>query len=163
MYLTCALLYTSFLLSSNSNSIDAILQSVVFACLAHLQPTTALCACLPCCLPSLLCLGYIHRLMKPNETQFSHPNGQRLQFSKPNIFEVDLHDDSIRTRYPPPSSSLSWPLFSLLATFFCVADIVYVGILCQECPCPRSRNHLRRRCPCPRKRQQLPHSVWACS
>ncbi|CAM9546979.1 unnamed protein product [Hapterophycus canaliculatus] len=36
--------------------------------------------------------------MRPNETQFSHPNGQRLQFSKPNIFEVDLHDDSVRTR-----------------------------------------------------------------
>ncbi|CAB1120253.1 unnamed protein product [Ectocarpus sp. CCAP 1310/34] len=39
-------------------------------------------------------------LMRPNETQFSHPNGQRLQFSKPNIFEVDLHDESIRNRLP---------------------------------------------------------------
>eukprot|EP00904_Undaria_pinnatifida_P010183 jgi/Undpi1/6295/HiC_scaffold_20.g08778.m1 len=38
--------------------------------------------------------------MRPNETQFSHPNGQRMQFSKPNIFEVDLHDDAIRTRLP---------------------------------------------------------------
>lgn len=36
--------------------------------------------------------------MQPNKTQFSHPNGQRMQFSKPNIFEVDLHDDSIRSR-----------------------------------------------------------------
>eukprot|EP00752_Nemacystus_decipiens_P010511 g9361.t1 len=47
-------------------------------------------------------MQWLHKngLMKPNETQFSHPNGQRLQFSKPHIFEVDLHDDSIRTRLP---------------------------------------------------------------
>ncbi len=50
---------------------------------------------------SPLPLALLCRLMRPNETQFSHPNGQRLQFSKPNIFEVDLHDDSIRSRCDP--------------------------------------------------------------
>lgn len=37
-------------------------------------------------------------MMKPNETHFSHPSGQRFQFSKPNIFEVDLHDQDTRDR-----------------------------------------------------------------
>ncbi|CAM9199670.1 unnamed protein product [Sphacelaria rigidula] len=41
-----------------------------------------------------------HGLMKPNETRFSHPNGQQFQFSKPNIFEVDLHEKDIRDRVP---------------------------------------------------------------
>lgn len=68
--------------------------------------------------------------MKPNETQFSHPNGQRLQFSKPNIFEVDLHDESIRSRYPPPSSSLSWSLF------FCVLLISLCRYTLSRMPLP---------------------------
>ena len=81
-------------------------------CLGHLPFTIPVGALLhvPLLPPSPFLL--LVSLMKPNETQFSHPNGQRLQFSKPNIFEVDLHDDSIRTRYPPSSS------LSLVSSFF---------------------------------------------
>ncbi|CAM9593023.1 unnamed protein product [Ascophyllum nodosum] len=45
---------------------------------------------------------WVHKngFMRANETHFSHPSGQRFQFSKPNIFEVDLHDASVRNRLP---------------------------------------------------------------
>ncbi|CAN0155733.1 unnamed protein product [Discosporangium mesarthrocarpum] len=36
--------------------------------------------------------------MLPNETQFSHPDGRKMKFSKPHISEVDLHDRQLREK-----------------------------------------------------------------
>ncbi|CAM9153679.1 unnamed protein product [Choristocarpus tenellus] len=46
-------------------------------------------------------------LMLPNETQFSHPDGRPPQrFSKPNVYEVDLHDKVLRENRVPELGAL---------------------------------------------------------
>lgn len=39
-------------------------------------------------------------LMLPNKTQFTLPNGNLKHFTKPHIYEVDLHDETLRKKIP---------------------------------------------------------------
>ncbi|CAM9626654.1 unnamed protein product, partial [Heterosigma akashiwo] len=47
-------------------------------------------------------LQWLHQkgLMKPNKTHFLGEGGKVLEFSKPHISELDLHDNSARSRVP---------------------------------------------------------------
>ena len=38
--------------------------------------------------------------MNPNQTQFTRPDGSCALFTKPHIFECDLHDDAARAKVP---------------------------------------------------------------
>ncbi|CAM9459011.1 unnamed protein product, partial [Chrysoparadoxa australica] len=40
------------------------------------------------------------KLLQPNKTQFTHPDGTTMCYSKPHIFEADLHDEVLRAKVP---------------------------------------------------------------
>jgi hypothetical protein len=44
--------------------------------------------------------------VKPNKTQFATPDGKVALFTKPNIFELDLHDECIRNTMLPQFNQL---------------------------------------------------------